>query len=254
MAKLTLTDITNILTSATTINNNNTLIEQAIENTLSRDGTTPNQMTDNLDMNSQRIINLADPVGSQDAVTKTWAETNLNGGIVNSVFGRTGDVVAVASDYDANLIDVTLSPSNYTAATADVEAHLTGIDTALSNFVTSPLPYDMVIPMVGGVLGTTVPLRVFIFEAGRSFTIPATGHLGHAVTGPTGSDTVFTVYVNTSSIGTVTFTTAGGNNQDQTFTVTQTSISPGDLIEIRLTTADSNDIIEDVSLTLLGNL
>jgi len=45
VAKLTLADITNILTSATTINNNNALIEAAVENTFSRDGTTPNEWT-----------------------------------------------------------------------------------------------------------------------------------------------------------------------------------------------------------------
>lgn len=61
MAKLTLTDVGNLLdttTSKTTINNNSAAIETAMENTLSRDGTSPNQMESDLDMNSKRIMNL----------------------------------------------------------------------------------------------------------------------------------------------------------------------------------------------------
>lgn len=64
MAKITLNDVadlTNFTTAETTINNNNTAIEVAIENTLSRDGTTPNTMSANLDMNAHRILNLPAP-------------------------------------------------------------------------------------------------------------------------------------------------------------------------------------------------
>lgn len=70
MAKLTLSDIgAGGLGAATLINTNNGLLETALENTLSRDGTTPNQMEANLDLNSNRVTNLADGVNNQDAVT-----------------------------------------------------------------------------------------------------------------------------------------------------------------------------------------
>ena len=59
MAKLTLTDPSTNFQSTTQISANNTLIEAAIENTLSRDGTTPNQMQASLDMNGYAIINEA---------------------------------------------------------------------------------------------------------------------------------------------------------------------------------------------------
>ena len=62
MAKLTLSDVSNLLGNPTsaqnTINNNSTLIEQALENTLSRDGRTPNQMGADLDMNNNDILNV----------------------------------------------------------------------------------------------------------------------------------------------------------------------------------------------------
>lgn len=67
MAKLTLNDIAAGYASVTKINDNNTAIETAFENTLSRDGTSPNSMNAELDMNSNKITNLAAPVASTDA-------------------------------------------------------------------------------------------------------------------------------------------------------------------------------------------
>lgn len=64
MAKLTLADVSNILGSPTsaqnTINSNSRLIETALENTVSRDGTTPNQMSADFDMNNNDILNVKD--------------------------------------------------------------------------------------------------------------------------------------------------------------------------------------------------
>ena len=69
MAKITLTDMTSGYQSTAVYNANNTLLEAAIENTLSRDGTTPNTMGANLDMNSNKVVNVTDGTNAQDAVT-----------------------------------------------------------------------------------------------------------------------------------------------------------------------------------------
>jgi hypothetical protein len=61
MAKLSLGNVANLLGSptaaATVINQNSDLVEAAFENTLSRDGTSPNQMLADLDMNHNDILN-----------------------------------------------------------------------------------------------------------------------------------------------------------------------------------------------------
>lgn len=67
--KLELTDLANLesQTSAVqTINANSEAIEDAFENTLSRDGTTPNAMQANLDMDSNRILNLPEPLTNSE--------------------------------------------------------------------------------------------------------------------------------------------------------------------------------------------
>ena len=52
------------------INSNFQALQEAIENTLSRDGSVPNYMNANLDMNSFRIINGSTAVDDSDYITK----------------------------------------------------------------------------------------------------------------------------------------------------------------------------------------
>lgn len=79
MAKLTLADLTSIVANETsavgTINSNNTLIETALENTLSRDGTAPNPMGADLDMNSNQILNLPEPSSDTEPLRKVDINT-----------------------------------------------------------------------------------------------------------------------------------------------------------------------------------
>lgn len=71
MAKVTLTEIQNLQSETTAvqaINANFQELADAIENTLSRDGTTPNSLSANLDINSNRILNLPEPVDDTEPV------------------------------------------------------------------------------------------------------------------------------------------------------------------------------------------
>lgn len=73
MAKLTLQDLTSLenqQSAVASINSNNSAIETALENTLSRDGTSPNSMGASLDMNNNRILNLPEPVADQEPFRK----------------------------------------------------------------------------------------------------------------------------------------------------------------------------------------
>lgn len=80
MAKLTLTDITdfkNQTATANTINSNSSAIEAALEKTLSRDGTTPNTMSADLDLNGNDLLNV-------DSITATTA--NIITSTVNDIY------------------------------------------------------------------------------------------------------------------------------------------------------------------------
>lgn len=57
MAKVTLTEIQSGYSTQAAVNANNQRIEEGFDNTVSRDGTAPNQMTADLDMNGHYLLN-----------------------------------------------------------------------------------------------------------------------------------------------------------------------------------------------------
>lgn len=109
MAKITLTDVTNFsndTSSVAKVNSNNTALKQAFENTLSRDGTSPNQMGAELDMNSHRIINVPAPFFATDLVRLQELSTITGGGTVTNLpsGGAAGFILAKHSgtNYDVS--------------------------------------------------------------------------------------------------------------------------------------------------------
>jgi hypothetical protein len=75
MAKLTLTDVASGYQTVAADNANNALIEAALENTLSRDGTGPNTMSANIDMNGYALLNgtAASPADLNFSYGGNWA-------------------------------------------------------------------------------------------------------------------------------------------------------------------------------------
>ncbi len=85
MPKVVLDDVSslsNVQSALTTINNNSSTIEEGFENTLSRDGSTPNQMAASLDMNSNRILNLPKPQQLQEPLRLEDLNTFVGGPLV----------------------------------------------------------------------------------------------------------------------------------------------------------------------------
>src|SRR5260370_11407076 len=92
--KITLGSVGNIDNSLlTTINNNNALITTAFDNTLSRDGTTPNQMFATLDMNSFQVLNLPSPATVNSPARLVDVVTNPT--ITVPAVGTSGAVVGL---------------------------------------------------------------------------------------------------------------------------------------------------------------
>lgn len=80
MAKIEpLADIGANYASITKINANMAKIEAAIENTVSRDGSAPNSMLADLDMNDKQLINLGAPMLDHHAATKEYVDGLLAG-------------------------------------------------------------------------------------------------------------------------------------------------------------------------------
>lgn len=145
MAKLTLSPVSAFTQSAiTTINQNMDDIETALEKTLSRDGTTPNQMTADLDINHNDVIN----VDNLDA-------TNI---ILNGSVLIPGDVSATDAPTLLELIKtVDGSGSGLDADTVDGQ-HASAFQTAVATRTALKA------------LDTTSVTNVLLKEAGREGT------------------------------------------------------------------------------------
>lgn len=92
--KVTLVPVSSFVndtTAVSTVNNNMVAITTAMDNTLSRDGTSPNMMNATLDMNSNQIINLPAPSSTTSPVRLIDVAGNPN--IVIPGTGTSGHVV-----------------------------------------------------------------------------------------------------------------------------------------------------------------
>lgn len=168
MSKLTINDITSGYFSTVALNDAFTAIETAIENTVSRDGTTPNQMTADLDMNSNRILNLPAPadvkeparlqdildasgnLNSTSASLVTAAATTNNAGVtVQAQLNNLGESTGAAN--------VGNTPAGNISATT-VQAAINELDTEkipLTAIGTTVQAYDAELAAIAGLTSAT---------------------------------------------------------------------------------------------------
>jgi hypothetical protein len=105
MSKITLSTVSELQafpSAAANINSNSDILEAAIDNTLSRDGTNPNSMNANLDMNSNRILNLPTPVSNLEPARLVDLETLTGSGTITinplPIGGTTAQVLSKNSN------------------------------------------------------------------------------------------------------------------------------------------------------------
>ena len=132
MAKLTLSTIGSRYGSIDALNANFDAIEAALENTLSLDGTAPNGMEVDLDMNTHKIINLSDPTNNGDAVTKGWLLEQEGNAVASADAAATSAAAAENSAVDAANAAASINPDLYAVKTANL-SDLTSAPTARTN-------------------------------------------------------------------------------------------------------------------------
>lgn len=157
--KVTLNDLATFDNSIiNSVNNNNDLITTAFNNTLSLDGTSPNQMNAAIDMNGFGILNISAPTNVYSPVRQidltpntvvTFAAPSVTVGLTP----KSGTATTATHSDSAPALDVTISPT------------WTGTHT-FSNTVTSPSS-----SLKGSTSGTTV-LQASAVASG-TVTLPA---------------------------------------------------------------------------------
>lgn len=133
MTKLVLTNPTTFVADASAVaqaTTNNAAIVAALENTLSRDGTSPNTMSASLDMNSQRILNLPEPLTANEPARLTdvgQAPVSAAAAAASAAAALVSET-AVAADLVLTNADVVATAASAAAAAASV-AGLSGTST-----------------------------------------------------------------------------------------------------------------------------
>lgn len=162
MSKITLNSVGSLIdntTAETTVNSNFSTIQTAIDNTLSRDGTSPNQMQSNLDMNGLQIVNLPTPATNNSPLRLQDLNTFNHGGTISTVpaGGTTGQGLTKHSntDYDMQWSNVVTSvgmslPADFTVTGSPV----TSTGTLTANWANSPTGTGAVVRQAGPIINS----------------------------------------------------------------------------------------------------
>lgn len=157
--KLTLAPILSLYRSAERLNSNFEAVQEAFQNTLSRDGTEPNNMLVELDMDSNRIINLGAPIDDNDAVRLIDLQTLGGGGgggtvslPTNLTFSRTPTTVTVLSDTGSDATVPSADGTNAGVMSAADKAKLDSVQVGATDDQTG----SEIVAAINGFLGSTV--------------------------------------------------------------------------------------------------
>jgi len=196
VSKITLNsvaDITQSSTAQTTINTDFATIQTAFDNTLSRDGTSPNQMGSNLDMNSNQIINLPAPVGSNSPARLVDVISNPTLVLTIPPVGTSGATVPLnnsSNTFSGN--NIFSNTNTFSAANTFANGQILGTPASVNLTNATALP-------LGSVTGFGAGVATFL-------ATPSTANLAAAVTGETGTGAL--VFGTSPTLTTPTITSA----------------------------------------------
>lgn len=130
MPKIVLTTLGSRYGSIDALNANFEAIEEAFDNTFSRDGAGPNTFEANVDANSYRIINLPTPLANDEAATKGYVD--IATAAINSYLNE----IDIVADNIASVITVAAIGPTLTANIddiVDVGSNITNVNAVAGN-------------------------------------------------------------------------------------------------------------------------
>lgn len=145
MSKIeSLTSITTGYNSQQQVNSNFDKITTAFTNTLSRDGSSPNTLLANMDLNGYKVTNLGTPTANSDAVTKSYVDDNTSaGGIAQAAASATASAASATAAATSATSAATQATNAATSAT-NAATSATNASTSASAAAASAALFDTV--------------------------------------------------------------------------------------------------------------
>ena len=123
----------NDTTATKLLNDNFQAVKKALEDSLSRTPTIPNYMDTDLDMNTRKIINVADPVEDSDIVNKRYVDNVIGNAAEHAknaeIAASQAKTYAEVAKANKNAIDGILLTSYYTKH--EIDSKIGSIDKVL---------------------------------------------------------------------------------------------------------------------------
>lgn len=156
----------NDTTATATLNANFAQIEEEIKNTLSRDGTQPNYMNADLDLNSFKIINIGEPEEAGDVATKRYVDDIVGNAREyaqeaaisasnSNTYAQQASISATnalsAANYCHTVADGILNDENIQALAADVASEDSNVKAVADNVAAINTVATNVVPIVSDV-------------------------------------------------------------------------------------------------------
>lgn len=211
MSKITLSDLVNLqneTSAVTTINNNSDIVVAAFDNTISRDGSSPNTMSAPLDMNSEQIVNLPVPITDGSPLRLQDLNDFIGGGTITNIpaGGTTSQVLAKSAnaDYQVSWINSVNSMGLVTPAELTVTGSpLTASGTITTAWAVTPTGTGAMVKSISPTLTTPViDTATLSNRLVKGIYILASSNVaGAPLTGSTAEATLSTIAIPANAMG-----------------------------------------------------
>lgn len=179
MAKITLNDVTAGRTDVNVLNANSLAIETFSDNCLTRDGTSPNNMNADLDMDGNKVMNVAEPVDDNDAITKIYFEENYTDQVdlnTANIATNAADILANAAAISANGVAIAdnaseIAATNVTVAENFLQIFPNIISIGTSTFSITPGAHASTVVVMEGTSFAALTLPEGSYQDGETYKV-----------------------------------------------------------------------------------